>query len=208
MSSFADGMRAIAGRARRALVLALETGEQGPMLNRFVIAALILFAGTAQAPGGVEARRFFDEGLPGLLTYAALFCLIQLHILVWPKRTFLRRVLSIFADSAMVSYGLYVGSSVSAFLFPLYLVDDPRQRPALRRGLYGDCGRLQRDGIRRGRLGHAVLAPQRRAVGRHVPGPCHHARLWRAAAAPRRRGARRGRARQSRQDPAAGQCEP
>ncbi len=121
MSSFADGMRAIAGRARRALVLALETGEQGPMLNRFVIAALILFAGTAQAPGGVEARRFVDEGLPGLLTYAALFCLIQLHILVWPKRTFLRRVLSIFADSAMVSYGLYVGSSVSAFLFPLYL---------------------------------------------------------------------------------------
>ena len=65
MSSFADGMRAIAGRARRALVLALETGEQGLILNRFVIAAMVLFAGRPRRPAAWRRDVSSTKGCPG-----------------------------------------------------------------------------------------------------------------------------------------------
>ncbi len=121
MSALADRLRAAADRARRGLALAADFGEQGITLNRFVLASLVLFAAGLEAPGSAEARRFLDQGLPGLQAYVALAGLVQVHLLIWPERRFWRRILAVCGDSAVISYGLYAGSGASAFLYPLYL---------------------------------------------------------------------------------------
>ncbi len=119
-------MRAAAGQARRGLIWrglaqTADFGEQGITLNRFVLASLVLFAARLEASSGAEARRFLAEGLPWLQAYVGGAALVQVHLLIWPERCFWRRILAVWADSAIISHGLYVGSGASAFLYPLYL---------------------------------------------------------------------------------------
>ena len=121
MSALAGRLRAAAGAARRGLARAADFGEQGVTLNRFVFASLVLVAARLEAPSGAEARRFLVEGLPWLQAYVGVAGLVQVHLLIWPERCFWRRILAVWADSAIISYGLHVGSGASAFLYPLYL---------------------------------------------------------------------------------------
>ncbi|MGP0105855.1 ATP-binding protein [Rhodoblastus sp.] len=121
MSGLARIVHAAAGKARRGLTLAADFGEQGITLNRFVLASMVLLAAWLQAQSGAEARHFLGEGLPGLQAYVLMVGLVQVHLLLWPERSLWRRVLAIFGDSAIISYGLYLGSGASAFLYPLYL---------------------------------------------------------------------------------------
>ena len=85
---------------------------------------------------------------------------------------------------------------------------DPRLWGAVRAGLYGRRRGQFGGRLRLCHLDDAVLAGQRRAFRRTVLLPDCDSRLWRGAAGAAQRGAGRGRARQSRQDPPAGQCQP
>ncbi len=121
MRALAERLGAVAGKARRGLAPAADFGELGITLNRLVMASLVLFAAGLEAPSGAEARRFLAEGLPGLQAYVVLAGVAQAHLLIWPERRFWRRILGVCGDSAIISYGLYIGSGASAFLYPLYL---------------------------------------------------------------------------------------
>ncbi|HUO55774.1 MAG TPA: ATP-binding protein [Rhodoblastus sp.] len=114
-------VNAVAQKIWRGLFLAQDCPEQGIMLNRLLLAVLVLAAAMLNARRGGEALRFLAEGLPGLQAYIAFIGLAQAHLALWPERGRLRKTLSICADAAFISYGLYLGSGASAFLFPLYL---------------------------------------------------------------------------------------
>jgi two-component system, sensor histidine kinase RpfC len=121
MSALADRWRAAAAKAWRGRAPAADFGEQGITLARLVLASLVLFAGGLEAFSGAEARRFVAKGLPGLQAYLAVVGVVEAHFLIWPERRFWRRILGICGDAAIITYGLYIGSGASAFLYPLYL---------------------------------------------------------------------------------------
>ncbi|MCI4677347.1 response regulator [Rhodoblastus acidophilus] len=113
--------RAASAGMRRGFFLAQERPEQGIMLNRLFLALVVLCAAAWQAGRGGDARLFLNAGLPGLQAYVVFIGLAQAHLALRPEPNRLRRIVAICADSAAISYGLYLGSSASAFLFPLYL---------------------------------------------------------------------------------------
>lgn len=119
--ALADRLRAAAAKALRGRAPTADFGEQGITLARLVLASLVLFGAGLEALSSAEARRFVAEGLPGLQTYLAVVGVVQAHFLIWPERRFWRRILGICGDAAIITYGLYIGSDASAFLYPLYL---------------------------------------------------------------------------------------
>jgi CheY-like chemotaxis protein len=92
--------------------------------------------------------------------------------------------------------------------FPTLFLADPRQWHPFRSQSHGRGGRQFDARLRRGLPQFALLARRRGPFDRAGPVDRHHSHLRRPAAATRGPGARRGRACQPRQNPAAGQRQP
>jgi two-component system sensor histidine kinase RpfC len=97
------------------------SGEQATMVNRLLLAAVVLAATLVQMLSGDQtAQDFFHSGLPWLGAYVAAALCLQIHLLRRPNSFRLRRALSAFIDAAIVSYGLWQGGAAAGYLFPLY----------------------------------------------------------------------------------------
>ena len=114
-------LSALVEKIWRGPVVARENAEQSIMLNRLFLTMAVLIAAVLYASvGGRSAQDFYIRGLPRLQAYVALAGLVQAHLALRPAPNALRRTISICADAAVISYGLCLGSSAWAFLFPLY----------------------------------------------------------------------------------------
>jgi two-component system sensor histidine kinase RpfC len=101
--------------------MAPESGERTMMVNRQILAILVLVAASFLAfTGEGLAQDFYFEGLPWLCAYLLAVALFQLYIDRRPAPNPARRIAAICADAAVISFGLRQGDAVSAYLFPLY----------------------------------------------------------------------------------------
>jgi two-component system sensor histidine kinase RpfC len=91
------------------------------MVNRLLLAMIVLVVAAAYARmGGKAAQEFYIQGMPWLQAYLLAAAAFQAHLLARPVPSAWRRGLSICCDSAIISFGLYLGDGAAVYLIPLY----------------------------------------------------------------------------------------
>ncbi len=99
-----------------------EDSEHEMTLNRIALIAIVFFYLWLDILFQDQDTLFaLRRGFPLLGAYSLLSLGIFVHLLWQPRPTPARRIISIFIDIGAISYGLFVGGSASAFLYPFYL---------------------------------------------------------------------------------------
>src|SRR5215216_3674017 len=106
----------------RARLRARPDSEHELTINRLALSGLVFaYLVVAGAFGSANAKEMLRTHAVYFALYYALSVAIFCHILYRPEISRVRRIVGIFFDIGMFSYGMYIGDEATAPFFPIYL---------------------------------------------------------------------------------------